>query len=253
MAGPDVGAGPVDGARGPAAPPPPLSGLRLDHLVWVVPSLAEGAAAFEALTGVAPGPGGRHEGLGTHNMLASLGSGQYVEILAPDPSQPSSSPWLGVDAPGPRLTTFCAQLCDGSGTTLAQVGEAAQSQAQYDIGPVVDMTRWAASGGLVEWRLAGSNHRRSLAELPMGGIVPFLIDWSPNKLPHPSESAPGGCTLVTLSAQHPDPASVERVLVALGADQCLEKNEAAPRGVALGPEAKLRATLSTPKGLVILE
>jgi hypothetical protein len=37
--------------------------------------------------GITPSPGGTHAGLGTHNRLAALGNGAYLEILARDPGQ----------------------------------------------------------------------------------------------------------------------------------------------------------------------
>lgn len=228
--------------------PEPGPRLCVDHLVWVVPSLPEGIAAFERLTGVTPGPGGRHEGLGTHNALVSLGEGVYVELLATDPAQDSCPPWLGLDAPAPRLTTFCARAARGE--SLEEVRAAAQARDGYDAGPPVDMSRQAVDGGQIRWRLAAANHRCGHAQLPMGGIVPFLIDWSPNERPHPSESAPSGCSLLGLRAWHPDPAAAGAVLAALGADCCLEREGA--HAVAAGSEARLEASLSTPRGVVVL-
>jgi hypothetical protein len=46
------------------------------------------------------------------------------------------------------------------------------------------------------------------------GVVPFLIDWG--RSAHPATSAPRGPALLSLSAEHPKPARVERVLSALG-------------------------------------
>src|SRR3712207_358116 len=60
----------------------------IDHIVLGARTLEEGAAFVEQHLGVKPRPGGRHEGFGTHNMLLGLGRGTYLEIIAPDPSQP---------------------------------------------------------------------------------------------------------------------------------------------------------------------
>ena len=57
----------------------------LDHCVVAIHDLDAGMSAFESLTGVRPVYGGEHPSLGTHNALVSLGSGRYLEILAPRP------------------------------------------------------------------------------------------------------------------------------------------------------------------------
>lgn len=232
--------------------------LRVDHLVWVVANLEHGMKAFEDLTGVCPRIGGRHVGLGTHNALASLGNGQYFEILAADPSQAGEAAptWLGVDAPDlPRLTTFCAQVdaaADVSGSVEGVIA-AAREQAGYDPGPAVEMTRTEPDGQLVRWRLSSANHRQGFSSLPGGGIVPFLIDWSPCEIPTPTETSPGGCSLVGLQAWHPEPSSLEAMLRAMGAEHCFtERGPEAPLGVSKGDAVRLEACLETPRGRVTI-
>jgi len=53
---------------------------RFDHAVILVPDLAAASATYERL-GFAVSPGGRHEGLGTHNALIRFGV-DYLELLA---------------------------------------------------------------------------------------------------------------------------------------------------------------------------
>src|SRR5689334_1224334 len=65
-----------------AAPP---SAPRVDHVMLGVADLDAGVREFEERTGVAPRYGGEHPRLGTHNAIASLGDGTYVEIIAPRP------------------------------------------------------------------------------------------------------------------------------------------------------------------------
>ena len=60
----------------------------IDHIVLGARTLEEGAAFVTSLLGVKPQPGGKHEGAGTHNLLLGLGPDCYLEIIAPDPSQP---------------------------------------------------------------------------------------------------------------------------------------------------------------------
>ena len=70
--------------------------------------------------------------------------------------------------------------------------------------------------------------------------MPFLIDWG--SAPHPSFTAPQGCSLLSLRGEHPQPERVTRQLQALEVDL----------NVAQGPAAALIATLMTPKGEVEL-
>ena len=50
----------------------------LDHLVHATRDLSAASADLAARTGVEPSGGGRHDGFGTQNRLASLGDGRYL-------------------------------------------------------------------------------------------------------------------------------------------------------------------------------
>jgi Glyoxalase-like domain len=54
--------------------------VRIDHVLLAVRDLDAGEARMRAL-GLDVVPGGRHEGLGTHNRIVPLGGG-YIELLA---------------------------------------------------------------------------------------------------------------------------------------------------------------------------
>jgi hypothetical protein len=62
---------------------PTSESLRIDHVIVGVADLDYGMRRFEELTGVRPVVGGDSPGRGARNALASLGSGRYLELLAP--------------------------------------------------------------------------------------------------------------------------------------------------------------------------
>jgi len=203
----------------------------LDHLVYAVPDLGAGIAGLEARLGVTATPGGRHTGRGTWNALLDLGDGRYLEIIAPDPEQPppAAPRSFGLDTlTAPRLVTWAAKA-----PAIDRVVAEARA-AGFDAGAVREMSRMTPDGQRLEWRL-------TLRDEPAGdGLVPFLIDWGAT--PHPSANCAPGCRLVRLSAEHPDPAPVGRMLAALG--ESLDVRE--------GPAPALVAIIQSPRGEAVL-
>jgi hypothetical protein len=55
--------------------------VRIDHVIVAATDLDAAAARLEGEHGLRACGGGRHEGLGTHNRIVSLGGG-YLEVLA---------------------------------------------------------------------------------------------------------------------------------------------------------------------------
>ncbi|MDQ1731644.1 MAG: hypothetical protein QOK10_1803 [Pseudonocardiales bacterium] len=201
----------------------------LDHLVYGVPDLLEGVRGFAGATGVEPAPGGRHVGRGTANCLVGLGGGAYLEIIGPDPggSDAQRLPF-GVDKlTASRLLTWCVRPSD-----LDQCLADARARG-YDPGEPAAMSREAASGDLLEWRLTPD----STAE---DGLMPFLIDWGAST--HPSEGPLPEVRLVSLSAISPDPDRVRRQLSTIGL--ILD--------VRPGDRPALSAVLATPRGELTL-
>jgi hypothetical protein len=65
--------------------------MRIDHVIYTTSDLEAAAARVEAQIGVAPAGGGRHKGIGTHNLVVPLGGG-YLELLAvADPEEAARS------------------------------------------------------------------------------------------------------------------------------------------------------------------
>ena len=181
--------------------------MEIDHIIYGAPELDAGIGAIEGLLGVRAAVGGKHVGLGTHNALLSLGGGSYLEIIAPDPEQPQPSrplPWGLAGLREPRLLTWAVRAPD------IEARAARSKTAGVDVGPVLRMSRERPDGTRLEWAL-------TFREQALGdGLVPFLISWEPG--PHPSETSPGGCRLVSLRGEHPEPERVAGMLSALGVE-----------------------------------
>jgi hypothetical protein len=205
----------------------------LDHLIYVVPDLAEGLTRLGTRLGVLPTTGGRHPDYGTRNALVSLGGKTYLEIMGPDPEAASFS--------GRRPFDLDRLEAGKLVTWVARAGRLEERRARardhgIDPGEIVPGRRQLPDGSEVTWETLGLN----LVDPPESGLVPFLIDWGAS--PHPGTTSIGGCRLVAFHGEHPDPARVRKHLEALGVD--LEIRE--------GPVPRLRAELHTPRGPVTL-
>jgi hypothetical protein len=201
----------------------------VDHLIFAVPDLEAGITLLEERLGVRAAPGGKHPG-GTHNALLSLGGNAYLEVLAPDPEHGSSISSLAqaLTSAEPRLFSWAARAED-----IESRVEAAAA-AGFPIGDISALSRDLPGGAVLHWRF-------TFPPPPEGaGVVPFLISWGES--PHPSETAPGGCELVSLRGEHPDVDTVRRFLAAMHVDL----------PVRTGPVPAIIATIRCPKGAVEL-
>jgi hypothetical protein len=229
---------------------------RVDHLVVVAASLAQGVQWCEATLGITPGPGGEHPLMGTHNRLFSVSSAAfpraYFEIIA---IQPGVTPmraagqhrWFDMDdallqsrvaSEGPQLLHFVASV---PGVVTAVKALAAQG---LDRGAVVPASRQTA-GGLLSWRITVRDDGQRLFH----GTLPTLIQWGeagedPATASHPVDAMPpSGVTLEALQARHPRPDKLRAAYAAVGLAG-VEVTQGTPN---------LIATLNTPRGLVTLE
>lgn len=205
------------------------SELVLDHLVLGVPDLEEGAAQFEATTGVRPVFGGRHA-TGTANYLVGLGGDSYLEIIGILPEfrrQKVSQPFQLESLTGTRVVTWCLRSSNICGD------HAAAHAAGLELGEVLSLSRQTPDGTLLSWRMT----RRT--PMDRNGLIPFLIDWG--STPHPTSRALPSVGLVDFALSHENPAAVRSSLEVLG--------QTVP--VVAGPTG-LNVTLDTPAGEVRL-
>jgi pimeloyl-ACP methyl ester carboxylesterase len=203
----------------------------VDHLVYATPDLEVGIERIEKLSGIRPTPGGQHPGRGTRNALLSLGPGAYLEIIGPDPDQPTPPQprQFGIDdLKEPRLVTWAAK-----GTDLERLaGDAARGGVK--LGEVIAGSRRRVDGVMLSWRY--TDPRTVVAN----GIVPFFIDWGTT--PHPATTSAQGASLIGVRAEHPDAEQIQKTLSRLGLDLHVQR----------GPRAALIATISTPRGRIEL-
>ena len=220
------------GAKRAVTPAPARSAVAIaDHLVYAVPDLDSGSAHVEKLLGVKPMVGGQHPGRGTRNALVGLGPMVYLEILAPDPAQPAPKKPRSFhldEVKSPRLVGWGAH-----GRDIAALFADARSKG-IQLGALGEGGRKRPDGVELKWRFTDPD------ALLGGGIVPFFIDWGTS--PHPAATAPQGAKLVALRAEHPDPATVGRILRVLGVDMPVERG-AAPALIAVIETANGRVEL----------
>ncbi len=117
----------------------------LDHILLGANDLDRGIDWMQERSGVRALFGGVHPGRGTRNALLSLGRRRYLEIIAPDPKQPSAT--SGNDMANrlraiqePRLIGWAAHTNDLAG--LVQKAAAGMSRSAIPPSPTASWTAW---------------------------------------------------------------------------------------------------------------
>ena len=220
---------------------------RIDHLVVLADTLEQGAAWCERTLGVAPGPGGEHPLMGTHNRLLRIANVDhplaYFEVIAPNPAaagpQAGRSRWFDMDQPrvqaavregGPRLAHWVVRVPD------VRAAVAALARLGIDRGEVVEASRMTPRG-LLRWQITVRQDGARLFD----GCLPTLIQWGET---HPAAALPDAAvTLRSVSLVHPQAGLLRRALEAVGLDGVTVQD---------GP-ANLCASLLAPAGPVKLQ
>lgn len=207
----------------------------IDHLVYASNDLPSASATVTELLGVSATPGGHHVGFGTYNELLSLGDATYLEVIGPDPDQPTPNgprPF-GIDnLTRPALVSWCVRPT----RPLAEIIDQA-SAAGIELGDVRTMSRRRPDGVVLKWestfpQLTG----------PFGPALPFMIDWGES--PHPTGTLSVAARLVELEVAHPDTRALRMAFDIIGVGPTVALRE--------GAQPALRATIASPSGEVTL-
>ncbi len=201
----------------------------LDHVVLGVPELKAGMDYIERLTGCKPVDGGKHDQFGTQNALLKIGKLCYLEILAPDPSNPKEEKlWMGLsDLTHPTITRFAVRS-----SNLEKDSNILKSY-NSNHGNCLAGRREKADGSLLEWQLS-----LPLA-LPKVSCIPFLIDWGVTQ--HPSDSLALGCNLTKMALFSPDSISQNAIFAQLNLESLIQPGL-----------KRIELTLECPKGTIKL-
>lgn len=213
----------------------------IDHLVIAADSLEQGAAWCEKTFGVAPGPGGAHPLMGTHNRLLRIDGPAfercYLEIIAVDPAAPAPgrTRWFGLDDPVLREAIrieprFIHAVARTGNIEMLRWG---LINCQLDPGTLLAAHRDTPAGRLA-WRITV----RDDGALLESGAMPTLIEWQG---PHPCERMSASpLQLASLSLRRLPP-RVRQLLRLAGGVQT-DRDD--------GPA--LVATFGSPRGEVVL-
>lgn len=209
---------------------------KIDHFAIGAANLDQGVTAMEAKLGVTVPRGGKHDAMSTHNCVMQAGNESFFELIAIDPDAPADpgrTRWFTLDDPATqaRLAERPRALCWVVGTDDLDGVIAA---SPVDLGEVVLFTRGDRS-----WRLTVPKD----GSLPMGGLLPAFIEWSPG--PHPSTGQQDlGVRLEKVQLSHPDPEQLTALLTTLQVDHLADVHKG---------EMGLSFAMQTPKGNVVLD
>jgi hypothetical protein len=231
---------------------------QIDHLVVAATSLEQGVQWCEAVFGITPALGGEHALFGTHNRLFKIATPKfsmaYFEIIAinPEAVRPKKTTtlhphrWFDLDNPElqksiskePRLIHFVASTPDIKAARMALRKEG------IDRGPVIHAER-QTNKGILHWQISVRADGQRLFD----GALPTLIQWGkpdatePLRL-HPRNTLPrSGVTLQSIDITHPNTEKLQAAYASIGLNGI---------SISEGP-ANIKATLKTPKGIVVLE
>lgn len=198
----------------------------VDHLLLGAADRELAVAWVEQRTGVKAVIGGSHPGVGTCNALLSLSGRQYLEIIAPDPTQTRLAPQYEhlTTLKVPRLITWAAAMLDAQATAKRF------RTAGFEVSGPSPGSRQRPDGKLMRWVTLG-------IESELGPLMPFFIEWDA-AVTHPAADSPPGCRLREIALAHPEPDRIRKALLRLGIAATVTR----------GADPSLTALLDTPRG-----
>lgn len=181
-----------------------------DHILLGAPDLDLGIRWVEERTGVRAQFGGNHPGSGTRNALLSLGTGHYLEIIAPDPEQANTPDDRGLrKLSSPRIIQWAIHT-----ENIAAAKSMVEAGGIKTVGPQPG-SRQRPDGKLLRWQTLGIEQTTPL--------VPFFIQWEAGS-PHPSSDSPRLGTTKSLRFQTPQPDELRRILHAAAVQADIRKS-----------------------------
>ncbi len=169
-----------------------------DHILLGAPDLDVGVRWVEERAGVRAKFGGNHPGGGTRNALLSLGTGHYLEIIAPDPAQANAPGGCQLrELSSPRIIQWAIHSED-----IAAAKSMVEATGIKTVGPQPG-SRQRPDGKVLRWQALGIEQTTPLA--------PFFIQWEAGS-PHPSSDSPRLGTTKSLHFETPQPDELRRVL-----------------------------------------
>jgi hypothetical protein len=180
-----------------------------DHILIGASDLDVGVRWVEERTGVRAKFGGNHPGAGTRNAL-SLGTGHYLEIIAPDPAQASAPDVRGLkQLSSPRIIQWAIHTED-----IAAEKRMVEAAGIKTVGPQPG-SRQRPDGEVLHWQTLGMEKTMPL--------VPFFIQWEAGS-PHPSSDSPRLGTAKSLRFETPQPDELRRILHAAAVQGDIRKS-----------------------------
>lgn len=206
--------------------------MQLDHILLGIADLDRGIDQFEARTGVRPVYGGEHTSTPTHNALATLGSRQYIEILALRPDAPPDAPHSALmqTAVLSSLDTLTPLTWAVSTRDIDQTAQLLATQG-YSVTDIQPGGRQQPDGSRLAWKVFG-------IAAPDRKTLPFFIQWE-ESFAHPAEKAPTGCHLDTLRLTDPEPGRMQQLMTKLGLRVRSEEGAPSMTVTLVGPEGQV--------------